>query len=185
MGLVPETMNFCSHCGSSVDLQIPEGDHLPRHVCRDCGAIHYQNPKMVTGCIPEWQDRILLCRRAIEPRCGLWTIPAGFMENGETLEQAAKRETDEEACAKVELGGLYALYNLPHVNQVYVIFRGKLVDGSFAPGLESLETALFEESEIPWHEIAFPVVTRVLKRYFDDRLGQQYLPFIDTIAPRR
>ena len=185
MGLVPETMNFCSHCGSSVDLQIPEGDHLPRHVCRDCGAIHYQNPKIVAGCIPEWQGRILLCRRSIKPRYGLWTIPAGFMENGETLEQAAKRETDEEACAKVELAGLYALYNLPHVNQVYVIFRGKLVDGSFAPGLESLETALFEESEIPWHEIAFPVVTRTLKRYFDDRLGQQYLPFIDTIAPRR
>ena len=140
---------------------------------------------MIAGCIPEWQGRILLCRRAIEPRYGLWTIPAGFMENGETLEQAAKRETDEEACAKVELAGLYALYNLPHVNQVYVIFRGKLVDGSFAPGLESLETALFEESEIPWHEIAFPVVTRALKRYFDDQLGQQYLPFIDTIAPRR
>ena len=99
MGLVPETMNFCSHCGSAVDLQIPEGDHLPRHICGDCGVIHYQNPKMVAGCIPEWQGRILLCRRAIKPRYGLWTIPAGFMENGETLEQAAERETDEEACA--------------------------------------------------------------------------------------
>ena len=185
MGLVPETMNFCSHCGSSVDLQIPEGDNLPRHVCRDCGAIHYQNPKVVAGCIPEWQGRILLCRRAIEPRYDMWTIPAGFMENGETLEQAAKRETDEEACAKVEIAGLYALYNLPHVNQVYVFFRGQLVDGSFSPGLESLETALFEEREIPWDEISFPVVTRALERYFDDRVGQQYTPFIDTIAPRR
>jgi len=177
-------MNFCSHCGSSVDLQIPEGDHLPRHVCSDCGVIHYQNPKMVAGCIPEWQGRILLCRRAIEPRYGLWTIPAGFMENGETLQQAAKRETHEEACAKVEVEGFYALYNLPHVNQVYVFFRGQLVDDSFAPGLESLETALFEESETPWHEIAFPVVTRVLERYFDDRLAQKYTPFIDTIAAR-
>ena len=184
MGLVPETMNFCSHCGSSVDLQIPEGDHLPRHVCHDWGAIHYQNPKMVAGCIPEWQGRILLCRRAIEPRYGLWTIPAGFMENGETLEQAAKRETDEEACAKVKIARLYALYNLPHVNQVYVIFRGQLVDSSFSPGLESLDTALFEENEIPWHEIAFPVVTRTLERFFDDRLGLKYTPFIDTIAPQ-
>ena len=178
-------MNFCGHCGSTVHLQIPEGDHLPRHVCSDCGLIHYQNPKIVAGCIPEWQGRILLCRRAIEPRYDLWTIPAGFMENGETLEQAAKRETDEEACAKVEIEGLYALYNLPHVNQVYVFFRGQLVDGSFAPGLESLETALFEEREIPWDEISFPVVTRTLKRYFDDRVGQKYTPFIDTIAPRR
>ena len=178
-------MNFCSHCGSAVDLQIPEGDHLPRHICGECGVIHYQNPKVVAGCISEWQGRILLCRRAIEPRYDLWTIPAGFMENGETLEQAAKRETDEEACAKVEIEGLYALYNLPHVNQVYVFFRGQLVDGSFAPGLESLETALFEEGEIPWDEISFPVVTRTLKRYFDDRVGQKYTPFIDTIAPRR
>ena len=178
-------MNFCSHCGSSVDLQIPEGDHLPRHICSDCGVIHYQNPKIVAGCIPEWQGRILLCRRAIEPRYGLWTLPAGFMENGETLQQAAKRETLEEACAKIKIEGFYALYNLPHVNQVYVFFRGQLVDDSFAPGLESLQTALFEENEIPWHEIAFPVVTRALKRYFNDQLAQEYTPFIDTIAPRQ
>jgi ADP-ribose pyrophosphatase YjhB (NUDIX family) len=177
-------MNFCSHCGSSVDFRIPEGDNLPRHVCGDCGAIHYQNPKMVTGCIPEWQGRILLCRRAIEPRYGLWTIPAGFMENGETLEQGAKRETDEEACAKVEITGLYALYSLPHMNQVYVFFRGQLVDGSFAPGLESLETALFDESEIPWREMAFRVVTRTLERYFEDRLRGEYTPFIDTVEPQ-
>ena len=102
-------MNFCSHCGKSVSLRIPEDDNRPRHVCDSCGHIHYQNPKIVAGCIPEWQGKILLCRRAIEPRYGLWTIPAGYMENGETIEQAACRETEEEACARVDLDGLYAI----------------------------------------------------------------------------
>lgn len=176
-------MNFCSHCGRSVSLKIPEDDNRPRHVCDNCGNIHYQNPKIVAGCIPEWQGKILLCRRAIEPRYGLWTIPAGYMENGETLEQAACRETEEEACARVDLDGLYAVYNIPHVSQVYTIFRGQLADGAFAPGAESLETALFEENQIPWGEIAFPVVDRTLKRFFLDRLEQRFVTFVDTVAP--
>ncbi len=176
-------MNFCSHCGKSVSLKIPEDDNRPRHVCDSCGNIHYQNPKIVAGCIPEWQGKILLCRRAIEPRYGLWTIPAGYMENGETLEQAACRETEEEACARVDLDGLYAVYNIPHVSQVYVIFRGQLADGAFAPGAESLETALFEENQIPWGEIAFPVVDRTLKRFFLDRPEQRFATFVDTVAP--
>ncbi|MDP6134916.1 MAG: NUDIX hydrolase [Arenicellales bacterium] len=176
-------MNFCSHCGKSVSLKIPEDDNRPRHVCDNCGNIHYQNPKIVAGCIPEWQGKILLCRRAIEPRYGLWTIPAGYMENGETLEQAACRETEEEACARVDLDGLYAVYNIPHVSQVYTIFRGQLADGAFAPGAESLETELFEENQIPWGEIAFPVVDRTLKRFFLDRPEQRFATFVDTVAP--
>ena len=176
-------MNFCSHCGRSVSLKIPEDDNRPRHVCDSCGNIHYQNPLIVAGCIPEWQGKILLCRRAIEPRYGLWTIPAGYMENGETLEQAACRETEEEACARVDLDGLYAVYNIPHVSQVYTIFRGQLADGAFAPGAESLETALFEENQIPWGEIAFPVVDRTLKRFFLDRPEQRFATFVDTVAP--
>ena len=176
-------MNFCSHCGRSVSLKIPEEDNRPRHVCDSCGNIHYQNPKIVAGCIPEWQGKILLCRRAIEPRYGLWTIPAGYMENGETLEQAACRETEEEACARVDLDGLYAVYNIPHVSQVYVIFRGQLADGVFSPGAESLETSLFEENQIPWSEIAFPVVDRILKRFFHDRPEQRFATFVDTVAP--
>jgi len=178
-----DVMKYCSNCGSTVDLQVPKGDNLPRHVCRDCGEIHYQNPKIVAGCIAEWEDQILLCRRAIEPRYGLWTIPAGFMENGETLENAARRETQEEACAKVKLTGLYALYNIPHVNQVYIIFRGLLVDGAFSPGIESLETALFKKGQIPWNKLAFPVIARSLERYFLDQPEQRFDTFIDTVSP--
>ncbi len=174
-------MKFCNQCGSTVDFLIPEGDNMPRRVCSQCGMIHYQNPKLIAGCIPEWQDRILLCRRAIEPRYGLWTIPAGFMENGETLEEAAIRETNEEACAEVELQGLYAVFSLPHVSQVYVFFRAHLVNGDFAPGSESLDTELFEQHDIPWGEIAFPVVVQTLERYFQDRVSGQYMPITGTI----
>ena len=178
-------MKFCSQCGSPVSIRIPQGDNRERHVCDACGEIHYQNPKIVTGCIPEWQGQILLCRRGIEPRHGLWTIPAGFMENGETIEQAAMRETLEEACARVEIHGLYAVFNIPHVNQVYMIFRAQLSDGEFAPGEESLETELFDEDQIPWSEMAFPVVIQSLRRYFSDRLNNHFPPFVDTVTPIR
>ena len=161
-------MKFCNQCGSTVDFLIPEGDNMPRHVCSHCGLIHYQNPKLVAGCIPEWQDRILLCRRAIEPRYGLWTIPAGFMENEETTLEAAARETHEEATAQVTNLSLYTMYNLPHINQVYLMFRGELVRGYASPGAESLEVALMDEKEIPWEEIAFPVIKESLKLYFKD-----------------
>ncbi len=162
-------MKFCSECGSAVVLQVPDGDQLPRHVCAQCGTIHYLNPKMVVGCIPEWGDQILLCRRAIEPKYGLWTLPAGFMENGETTLEGAARETWEEAGARIEMGLLYTLYNLPHINQVYLMFRARLLDLDFQPGIESLETRLFTEAEIPWEDIAFRTVRATLEQYFDDR----------------
>ena len=162
-------MKYCSQCGETVTVKVPEGDSLPRHVCAACGTIHYQNPKIVVGCIAEWDDRILLCRRAIEPRYGLWTLPAGFMENGETVQQGAARETLEEARARVEIGTLYTLFNLPHISQVYMLFRGRLLDLDFGPGSESLEVALVPESEVPWQEIAFPVIKESLLLYFRDR----------------
>ncbi len=162
-------MKFCSNCGQPVEQRIPEGDNLPRFVCDACESIHYQNPKIVAGCIPEWEDKILLCRRAIEPRYGLWTLPAGFMENGETTEQAALRETWEEARATMEIRSLYAVFSIPHISQVYMLFRGPLQHCRFGPGPESLEVALFSEAQIPWGELAFPVIDATLKRYFSDR----------------
>jgi len=162
-------MKFCSQCGQPVELRTPEDDNVPRHVCTACGTIHYQNPKIVVGCIPEWEDRILLCKRAIEPRYGQWTLPAGFMENDETTHEGAARETLEEATARVEVGDLYTMFNLPHVNQVYMMYRARLLDLDFAPGRESLDVALYRESEIPWPQIAFPVITETLRAYFEDR----------------
>ncbi|MCU7853294.1 MAG: NUDIX hydrolase [Candidatus Thiodiazotropha sp. (ex Monitilora ramsayi)] len=162
-------MKFCSQCGSAVEVNIPEGDNRPRHVCAACGTIHYQNPKIVVGCIPVWQEKVLLCRRAIEPRYGLWTVPAGFMENGETSQQGAARETLEEACARVDVEGLYTLFNLPHINQIYLLFRSRLLDLDYGAGAESLDVGLFEEHEIPWDEIAFPVVRETLRLFFKDR----------------
>jgi ADP-ribose pyrophosphatase YjhB (NUDIX family) len=162
-------MKFCSQCGDEVEISIPEGDNRPRHVCPTCGTIHYQNPKIVVGSIPVWEGRVLLCRRAIEPRYGLWTLPAGFMENGETSQQGAARETLEEACARIDIEGLYTLFNLPHINQIYLLYRSRLLDLEFAAGEESLEVALFQEHEIPWDEIAFPVIRESLRLYFADR----------------
>ncbi|MES9862406.1 MAG: NUDIX hydrolase [Candidatus Thiodiazotropha sp. LLP2] len=162
-------MNFCSQCGAKVEVKVPDGDNRPRHVCDACNTIHYHNPKIVVGCIPVWEEKILLCRRAIEPRYGLWTLPAGFMENGETSQEGAARETLEEATARVDVEGLYGFYNLPHINQVYLIFRSRLLDLEFAAGSESLEVALFKESEIPWQEMAFPVIKESLQIFFKDR----------------
>ncbi len=162
-------MKFCSHCGSSVELRVPERDNRPRFVCASCGTVHYQNPKVVTGCIPEWEDRILLCRRAIEPRYGFWTLPAGFMENGETSMEGAARETFEETAARVEITGLYTAFNLPHISQVYLLFRARLLAPEFGPTDETLEARLFGEAQIPWDRIAFPVVAETLRLYFQDR----------------
>ena len=167
-------MNFCSQCGAPVTLRIPAGDSLPRYVCTACDAIHYQNPKIVAGCIPEWQGRVLLCRRAIEPRYGLWTLPAGFMENGETTPAAAAREALEEANAVVSDLMLYGLFNLPQINQVYLLFRGCLQQGRASAGAETLEVGLFTEAEIPWEELAFPVIRETLELYFDDRRNGVY-----------
>ena len=162
-------MKYCSNCGDSVVIKIPAGDNRERHVCGTCDTIHYQNPNIVAGCVPIFGEKILLCRRAIQPRYGLWTLPAGFMENGESTVQAAARETLEEANAMVENLELYGLYNLVHINQVYLMFRGDLKDGQASAGEESLEVGLFKEDEIPWQELAFPVVQETLERYFEER----------------
>jgi len=162
-------VKYCSSCGEKVSLVMPEGDNRLRYVCGSCQTIHYQNPKIVTGCIPQWQDRILLCQRAIEPRYGLWTLPAGFMENEETILQGAVRETAEEANAAVENMRLFCVFSIAHINQVYTMYRGDLVNGQASAGEESLDVALLKESEIPWQDIAFQVINETLKLYFQDK----------------
>jgi ADP-ribose pyrophosphatase YjhB (NUDIX family) len=163
-------MNFCGSCGAPVTVRIPEGDTLPRHCCDACGAIHYQNPKILVGCITEAGDgRLLLCRRSIEQRAGFWTMPAGFMENGETTAEGVLRETMEEACARVELLGLSSVISVPRVNQVHLMYRGSLIGDAFAAGHETMEAGLFEESAIPWDHLAFRSVTAALRHFVDDR----------------
>ena len=175
-------MNFCSQCGQPVRFAIPEGDDRPRYLCDACGTIHYQNPRIVAGTLPVSGTRVLLCRRAIAPRRGFWTLPAGFMENVETTLEAAARETREEAGAAVRIHGLYTLINLPHINQVYLMFRADLV-GDFAAGPESLEVALFEEHEIPWGELAFPTIERTLRHFFADRSEARFPLHVSDITP--
>lgn len=167
-------MKFCSECGQSVTARVPNGDTRSRFVCDHCQTIHYQNPRIVAGCLAVYDQQVLLCRRAIEPRLGYWTLPAGFMENGETTEEAALRETWEEARATLQQQELYMLFNLPHINQVYMFFRGELADLDFSAGEESLEVRLFHEHEIPWDELAFPTVGKTLKQYFIDRQEQTF-----------
>ena len=152
-------MNFCSHCGERVSLRVPEGDNRPRHVCESCGRIHYQNPRIIAGCLPVYGDQVLLCRRAIEPRYGYWTLPAGFMENGESTEQAALRETLEEAQARVQLKQLYTLTSIIHVNQVQLIYLAELERPEFGISNETLESRLFSEDEIPWDQLAFTTIS--------------------------
>lgn len=176
-------MNYCSNCGATVTLGIPPGDDRPRHICEACQTIHYQNPKMVVGCIPELEDKILLCRRAIEPRYGKWTFPAGYLENGETVSEGAKRETFEEARAGVEDLSLYALLNLAFINQVYLIFRGRLSDWDHMPGRESLEVRLYQLEEIPWEELAFPVIREALRLYCEDRKAGEFGFHMGDIVP--
>ncbi|QZX82108.1 NUDIX hydrolase [Metapseudomonas otitidis] len=176
-------MKFCSQCGTPVVQRIPQGDNRLRHVCDACDTVHYQNPRIVSGCLPVWGQQVLLCRRAIEPRRGYWTLPAGFMENGETMEQAAARETAEEACARVHNLRLYTLFDLPHISQVYTLFLADLIDLDFAAGEESLEVRLFHEHEIPWSELAFPTVGRTLECFFADRVQQVYPVRNEPLAP--
>ncbi|OGA03658.1 MAG: ADP-ribose pyrophosphatase [Betaproteobacteria bacterium RIFCSPLOWO2_02_64_14] len=178
-------MKFCSNCGAPVTRKVPPGDSLPRYVCDACKTIHYQNPRMVVGCIVEWDERILLCRRAIEPRYGLWTVPAGYMENGETMHQGAIRETLEEAMARVEVGPLYAIYNIPHINQVYILFRARLLEYEFRAGAETLDVNLFAERDIPWDQLAFATVRNTLTHYYADRRAGEYKFHMGTIEPVR
>lgn len=167
-------MKYCNLCGAEVEWRVPDGDTHSRHVCPQCSTVHYSNPKVVVGCLPRWNDQVLMCKRAIEPRYGLWTLPAGFLENNETTIEGAMRETWEEAGARVDIAGLYTLFNLPHVNQVYVMFLADLKAPEFGPGTESLEVKLYDEADIPWQQIAFPVVEQTLKLFFDDRRRGEY-----------
>jgi ADP-ribose pyrophosphatase YjhB (NUDIX family) len=162
-------MNFCSNCGTRVVLKVPEGDFLPRFVCDNCGAIHYQNPKIVVGSVPEYEGRILLCKRGIEPRLGHWTIPAGFMENDETLEAGAAREAQEEALIDVEIGSLLLVANVTHARQVHVFFRSRMRTPAFGVTHESLEVKLVDEKDIPWADLAFPSTEFALRRFVEDR----------------
>jgi len=162
-------MKYCSHCGHSVSLRIPAGDNRERHVCDHCGSIHYQNPRIIAGCLPVHGDRVLLCKRGIEPRYGYWTLPAGFMENGESTEQAALRETLEEAQAEVVLRKLYTLTSILHVNQVQMIYLADLPEARFGSSEETLESRLFSEDEIPWDQLAFTTIRNALRFYFADR----------------
>lgn len=169
-------MKFCSNCGSSINSLIPEGDNRERYVCSDekCGEIHYQNPRIITGCLPIYKEQILLCRRAIEPRYGLWTLPAGFLENQETTQQGAQRESIEEANANLDIKELYTIFDIPHINQVYFFYRAELIDTDFSPGIESLDVKLFNIEDIPWHELAFPAIKKTLEYYIEDSAEQQF-----------
>lgn len=162
-----ESMKYCSDCGSEGEFTVPEGDNRPRFVCGGCERIHYSNPRIVTGCIPVWEDKVLLCLRAIEPQRGFWTIPGGFMENHEQAEEGAIRETLEEACARVTLTGLQSVYSIPHISQVYLVFTGEVEGGEFAVGAESLEVKLFGLDEIPWEKLAFSAVRFALEKYVE------------------
>lgn len=162
-------MKYCPNCSAELRIEIPQGDNLPRHICYECNSIHYQNPKIVAGCLPFYGDKVLLCKRAIEPRLGYWTLPAGYMENAESTAEAALRETREEADANVRLLNLYTLTSIIHVNQVQLLYLAEMQDEQFGPTEESTEVRLFSEDEIPWDELAFQTIHNALKFYFEDR----------------
>ena len=163
-------MKFCTNCGNPVQLTIPENDDRQRFCCNHCGVIHYQNPRLVVGAIPEWKNRILLCRRDIEPQRGLWTLPAGYLENGESVEDGARRETWEETRSTIIGLTPYFLADLVQINQLYLMFRCRLAQPEFAITRESSELRLFREEDIPWDDIAFQVIRVTLQRYFADRV---------------
>jgi ADP-ribose pyrophosphatase YjhB (NUDIX family) len=162
-------MKYCSACGHPVSVLVPPGDNRERFVCEHCGVIHYENPRNVVGTVPVWGKHVLLCRRAIEPRYGYWTLPAGFMELGETTAEGAARETLEEAGARVEIQNLFTLLDVPHVHQVHLFYLARLLDTDVAAGEESLEVRLFAREDIPWDDIAFPTIAQTLRHFFADR----------------
>jgi ADP-ribose pyrophosphatase YjhB (NUDIX family) len=168
-GTINRLMNFCSNCGTRVVLKVPEGDLLPRAVCENCGTIHYENPKIVVGSVPEFEGRILICKRGIEPRLGYWTIPAGFMENDETLEAGAAREAQEEALVNVEIGSLLLVANVTHARQVHIFFRSRMRTPAFGVTHESTEVKLVAEKDIPWGDLAFPSTEYALRSFIEDR----------------
>jgi len=168
------SIQHCRACGGLARYQIPADDNRERATCTVCGMVHYENPLNVVGTLPVWEDKVLLCRRAIEPRLGLWTLPAGFMELGETTAEGAMRETIEEAGARVELQGLFSLINVTRVGQVHLFYRARLLDPDFAPGPESIEARFFTEAEVPWSELAFRTVKATLEFFFADRKAGAY-----------
>lgn len=164
------TIKHCRQCGTGVAYRLPDdGDTRERAICPACGTVHYENPLNVVGTVPWLDDRILLCKRNIEPRWGKWTLPAGFMELGETTREGAARETSEEAGADIELEDLFTLLSVPRVGQVHLFYRARLLSDRFDPGHETIEARLFAEHEIPWDEIAFRTVKETLERFFEDR----------------
>ncbi len=171
---IPQNIRHCKVCGGAAVYAVPTADNRERATCTVCGTVHYENPLNVVGTVPIWGDRVLLCRRNIEPRFGLWTLPAGFMELGETLEQGAARETVEEAGAHFEMQGLFTVLSVVRVGQVHMYFRARLLDAELAPGPETIEAKLFSEDEIPWDEIAFRTVGETLRLYFADRRRGQF-----------
>jgi ADP-ribose pyrophosphatase YjhB (NUDIX family) len=175
---------FCCYCGNRTTISVPAGDHVPRRLCPTCSAVHYENPKIVVGCVPEHEGRILICRRAIEPRYGTWTFPAGFMEIGETLEAGAARECQEEALATVKIGTLLAVVNIPEAQQVHVFFRARLTSSAFGAGVESLEAKLVDAADIPWEEIAFPSTRFALEHFLADHAAGVELHHLTTLARR-
>ena len=187
-------MKYCSECAHPVGMAIPEGDNRPRYVCAQCSTVHYENPKMVIGSLPVWESdgelKVLLCKRAIEPRAGYWTLPAGFMENKETTAEAAIRETEEEAGANIELGPLFALLNVSHVHQVHLFYLARLRDLDYVAGIESLEVCMYSEREIPWDDLAFPTIRKTLELFFADRVkiregGSYGFHSLDITRPMR
>lgn len=172
--LAARRIQHCQTCGSRVEYRIPPDDNRDRAICPSCGQVHYVNPINVVGTLPAWEDQVLLCRRNIEPRFGFWTLPAGFMELGETTEQGALRETDEEAGARIRMQGLFTVLNVVAVGQVHLYYRADLLDTRFNPGPETIEAQLFREHEIPWDQLAFRTVRETLTRYFDDRRRGQF-----------
>jgi ADP-ribose pyrophosphatase YjhB (NUDIX family) len=163
-------IKHCRNCGTAVVYRIPDdGDTRERAVCPACDTIHYDNPLNVVGTIPVSGERVLLCKRNIEPRWGKWTLPAGFMELNETVAQGAARETVEESGANFEMGDLFAVMSVVRVGQVHLFYRAQLINEDFAPGHETIEARMFTEEEIPWDEIAFRTVREALRLYFEDR----------------
>jgi ADP-ribose pyrophosphatase YjhB (NUDIX family) len=177
-------MKYCSSCGEQVEQKIPQGDNRHRYVCFSCETIHYQNPRIVAGTVPVLDGQILLCRRAIEPRYGYWTLPAGFMENSETTLEAAARETLEEALANVKMDDLYTVIHVPHIDQVHMFYRATLVNEEFGAGEESLETRLFPLDQIPWDELSFPTVRRTLELFLEDHRNEHYPLHVEDIRYR-
>lgn len=177
------SIHYCSVCGNETQKKMPDGDHRLRDVCDHCQTIHYQNPIVVTGCLPVYQDKVLMCKRAIEPRKGFWTLPGGFMELGETIEEGAARETREEACASVTIESLYMLFNVVHVGQLSAFFLARMENPDFAAGEESEEVALFSEDEIPWDQLAFSTIGRTLRHYFSDRREGLFPMRLEYVTP--